>query len=163
MAIRTIRVMGDDILRKTSREVKEVNGKIKTLISDMLETMYDAEGVGLAAPQVGILKRIAVIDVSEEADSPIILINPEIIETDGEQRGSEGCLSVPGKVGIVTRPDYVKVKALNEDMEETEYEGTGLLARALIHEVEHLDGKIYVDMVEGRLRDVSEFEDDEEE
>ena len=163
MAIRKIRVMGDDILRKTSKEVNEVNDKIRALISDMLDTMYDAEGVGLAAPQVGILKRIAVIDVSEEADSPIILINPVIVETDGEQRGSEGCLSVPGKVGIVTRPEYVKVKALNEDMEETMYEGTGLLARALIHEIEHLDGKIYVDLVEGRLRDVSEFEDDEEE
>ncbi len=163
MAIRKIRVMGDDILRKASKEVKEVNDKIKTLISDMLDTMYDAEGVGLAAPQVGILKRIAVIDVSENADSPIILINPVIIETDGEQRGSEGCLSVPGKVGIVTRPEYVKVKALNENMEEAEYEGTGLLARALIHEIEHLDGKIYVDFVEGSLRDVSEFEDGEEE
>ena len=118
MAIRKIRVNDDEILRKTSKEVKEVDEKILDLIDDMLETMYDAQGVGLAAPQIGKLKRIAVIDVSEEADSPIVLINPEIIETDGEQKGSEGCLSVPGKVGIVTRPDYVKVKALNEDMEE---------------------------------------------
>ncbi|MDE6635196.1 MAG: peptide deformylase, partial [Lachnospiraceae bacterium] len=125
-------------------------------------TMYDAQGVGLAAPQVGILKRVAVIDVSEEADSPIVLINPVIIETDGEQRGSEGCLSVPGKVGIVTRPDYVRVKAVDENMEETEYEGTGLLARALIHEIDHLDGKIYVDLAEGGLRDVDELEDSEE-
>lgn len=162
MAIRKIRLMGDEILTKTSKEIKEVNDKIKTLISDMLETMYDAQGVGLAAPQVGILKRVAVIDVSEEADSPIVLINPVIIETDGEQRGSEGCLSVPGKVGIVTRPDYVRVKAIDENMEETEYEGTGLLARALIHEIDHLDGKIYVDLAEGGLRDVDELEDGEE-
>lgn len=162
MAIRKIRLMGDEILTKTSREIKEVNDKIKTLINDMLETMYDAQGVGLAAPQVGILKRVAVIDVSEEADSPIVLINPVIIETDGEQRGSEGCLSVPGKVGIVTRPDYVRVKAIDENMEETEFEGTGLLARALIHEIDHLDGKIYVDLAEGGLRDVDELEDGEE-
>lgn len=162
MAIRKIRLMGDEILTKTSKEIKEVNDKIKTLISDMLETMYDAQGVGLAAPQVGILKRVAVIDVSEEADSPIVLINPVIIETDGEQRGSEGCLSVPGKVGIVTRPDYVRVKAIDENMEETEFEGTGLLARALIHEIDHLDGKIYVDLAEGGLRDVDELEDGEE-
>ena len=120
MAIRNIRVMGDDILRKTSKEVKEVNEKIRSLIDDMLETMYDAQGVGLAAPQIGVLKRIAVIDVSEEADSPIIIINPVIVETDGSQQGQEGCLSVPGKVGIVTRPEYVKVRAFNEDMEEVE-------------------------------------------
>lgn len=162
MAIRKIRLMGDEILTKTSKEIKEVNDKIKTLINDMLETMYDAQGVGLAAPQVGILKRVAVIDVSEEADSPIVLINPVIIESDGEQRGSEGCLSVPGKVGIVTRPDYVRVKAIDENMEETEFEGTGLLARALIHEIDHLDGKIYVDLAEGGLRDVDELEDGEE-
>lgn len=162
MAIRQIRLMGDEILTKTSKEIKEVNNKIKTLINDMLETMYDAEGVGLAAPQVGILKRVAVIDVSEDADSPIVLINPVIVETDGEQRGSEGCLSVPGKVGIVTRPEYVRVKAVDENMEEIEFEGTGLLARALIHEIEHLEGKIYVDLAEGGLRDVDELEDSEE-
>lgn len=162
MAVRKIRMMGDEILTKTSREIKEVNDKIKTLINDMLETMYEAQGVGLAAPQVGVLKRIAVVDVSEEADSPIVLINPVILETDGEQRGSEGCLSVPGKVGIVTRPDYVRVKALDENMEETEIEATGLLARALIHEVDHLEGKIYVDLVEGGLKDVDELQDDEE-
>ena len=112
----------------------------------MLDTMYEALGVGLAAPQVGVLKRIVVIDVGE---GPIVLINPEIIETSGEQSGEEGCLSVPGKSGLVTRPDYVKVRALNEDMEEIELEGEGLLARAFCHEIDHLDGKMYVDLVEG--------------
>lgn len=162
MAIRNIRVMGDDILRKTSKEVKEVNEKIRSLIDDMLETMYDAQGVGLAAPQIGVLKRIAVIDVSEEADSPIIIINPVIVETDGSQQGQEGCLSVPGKVGIVTRPEYVKVRAFNEDMEEVEYEANGLLARAFVHEIEHLDGKMYVDVTEGPLRDVEDIQEEEE-
>ena len=111
-----------------------------------------ALGVGLAAPQVGVLKRIVVIDVGE---GPIVLINPEIIETSGEQSGEEGCLSVPGKSGLVTRPDYVKVRALNEDMEEIELEGEGLLARAFCHEIDHLDGKMYVDLVEGELHDVN--------
>ena len=124
----------------------------------MLDTMYEAMGVGLAAPQVGILKRIVVIDVGE---GPIILINPEILETSGEQTGEEGCLSVPGKSGQVTRPDYVKVRALNEEMEETELEGTGLLARAFCHEIDHLDGKMYVDLVEGELHDVTYDEEDE--
>ena len=118
----------------------------------MLDTMYEALGVGLAAPQVGVLKRIVVIDVGE---GPIVLINPEIIETSGEQSGEEGCLSVPGKSGMVTRPDYVKVRALNEDMEEIELEGEGLLARAFCHEIDHLDGKMYVDLVEGELHDVN--------
>ena len=106
----------------------------------------------MAAPQVGVLKRIVVIDVGE---GPIVLINPEIIETSGEQSGEEGCLSVPGKSGLVTRPDYVKVRALNEDMEEIELEGEGLLARAFCHEIDHLDGKMYVDLVEGELHDVN--------
>ena len=118
----------------------------------MLDTMYEALGVGLAAPQVGVLKRIVVIDVGE---GPIVLINPEIIETSGEQSGEEGCLSVPGKSGMVTRPDYVKVRALNEDMEEIELEGEGLLARAFCHEIDHLDGRMYVDLVEGELHDVN--------
>ena len=121
-------------------------------MNDMLDTMYEALGVGLAAPQVGVLKRIVVIDVGE---GPIVLINPEIIETSGEQSGEEGCLSVPGKSGLVTRPDYVKVRALNEDMEEIELEGEGLLARAFCHEIDHLDGKMYVDLVEGELHDVN--------
>ena len=120
--------------------------------------MYEAYGVGLAAPQVGILKRIVTIDVSEEGDQPLILINPEIIETSGSQTGGEGCLSVPGKNGTVTRPNYVKVKALNENMEEVIYEGEGLLARAFCHEIDHLDGHLYTEIVEGPLRNNSEEE-----
>ena len=146
MAIRNIRTYGDSCLTKECKPVKEMNHKLEVLIEDMLDTMYDANGVGLAAPQVGILKQVVVIDISEEGDSPIILINPEIIETDGSQTGDEGCLSVPGKSGVVTRPNYVKVKALNEDMEEVIYEGTELLARAFCHELDHLDGKLYVDI-----------------
>lgn len=160
MSIRNIRVEGDGILNKISKPVKEMTARNKQLIQDMLETMYDAEGVGLAAVQVGILKRIVVIDVGE---GPIVLINPEIIETDGEQRGYEGCLSVPGKRGIVTRPNYVKVRALNEDMETFEAEGTELLARAFCHEIAHLDGELYVSRVEGSLEDVEYEEDDYEE
>lgn len=163
MAIRNIRIMGDSILTKVSKPVKEVNDKIQTLIDDMLDTMYEAQGVGLAAPQVGILKRIVTIDVTPEADHPIILINPEIIEMDGEQTGDEGCLSVPGKAGQVTRPNHVKVRAYDCNMQEFEIEGEGLLARAFCHEIDHLDGKLYVDMVEGPIHDVNVVEDDEEE
>ena len=125
----------------------------------MFETMYDAEGVGLAAPQVGILKRIVVVDVTGE--DPILLINPVIMETSGEQTGNEGCLSVPGKTGVVTRPNYVKVKAYNENMEPFEIEGTELLARAFCHEIEHLDGHLYVEKVEGELMNTEspDFED----
>ena len=160
MALRNIREIGDEILYKKSKEVKELTEKTKELIEDMLETMYAADGVGLAAPQVGILKRIAVIDVTAEQDSPIILVNPVITHTEGEQRGSEGCLSVPGKAGIVTRPNVVRVKAFDEDMNEFEIEGKELLARALIHEIEHLDGQLYVDKVEGELVDVTEPEEE---
>ena len=131
--------------------------RTKILINDMLDTMYEAMGVGLAAPQVGILKRIVVIDIGE---GPIVLINPEIIETAGEQTGEEGCLSVPGKSGLVTRPNYVKVRAYDEDMEEVEYEGEGLLARAFCHEIDHLSGKLYVDLVEGELHEVNYGEED---
>lgn len=161
MALRTIRVEGDEILGKVSKPVKDLTARNRQLIQDMLDTMYDAQGVGLAAVQVGILKRIVVIDVGE---GPIILVNPEIIETDGEQTGYEGCLSVPGKRGIVTRPNYVKVKAFNENMEAYEVEGTELLARALCHEIAHLDGELYVDLVEGELEDAiyDEEEYDEE-
>lgn len=155
MALRNIREIGDEILNKKAKEVKEITEKTRELIDDMLETMYDAEGVGLAAPQVGILKRIAVVDISEEQDSPIILINPVILHTEGEQRGSEGCLSVPGKAGIVTRPNLVRVRAFDEEMNEYEIEGEELLARALIHEIEHLDGHLYVEKVEGELVDVT--------
>ena len=154
MALRNIRVIGDEILYKRSKEVKEVTEKTRQLVEDMFETMYDAEGARLAAPQVGILKRIVVIDVSEEQNSPIVLINPVITHMEGEQRGSEGCLSVPGKAGIVIRPNLVRARALDLDMNEIEIEGEEFLARAIIHEVEHLDGKLYVDKVDGELVDV---------
>ena len=157
MAPRTIRVEGDPVLTKISRPVDKMTPRIQDLITDMLDTMYEAMGVGLAAPQVGILKRIVVIDVG---DGPIILINPEIIEKSGEQTGDEGCLSVPGMSGQVTRPDHVKVKALNEDMEEVVYEGEGLLARAFCHELDHLDGHMYTELVEGELHRVSYDEED---
>jgi peptide deformylase len=160
MAVREIRVQGDSVLNKVCKEVKEMTPRTLTLIEDMIDTMYDAMGVGLAAPQVGILKRIVVIDVGE---GPIVLINPEILETAGEQTGGEGCLSVPGKAGQVTRPNYVKVKALNENMEEVIYEGEELLARAFCHEIDHLDGHLYVEKVEGELYDTANEEDEFEE
>ena len=160
MAIRTIREIGDPVLNKVSKEVKEVTPRIQDLIDDMFETMYEANGVGLAAPQVGILKRIVVIDTTGE--DPILLINPRIVETSGEQTGNEGCLSVPGKTGVVTRPNYVKVVALDEELNEIEVEGEELLARALCHEIEHLDGHLYVEKVEGDLMDVEMIDDDEE-
>lgn len=163
MAIRNIRVMGDSILNKQAKEVKEMTPKISALIDDMLDTMYDANGVGLAAPQVGILKRIVVIDVSYEGNEPIILINPEIIETSGTQTGDEGCLSVPGKAGKVTRPNYAKVKGLDRNMQEIVVEGEELLARALCHEIDHLNGVLYVEKVEGDLHDANAYEDEEEE
>ncbi len=159
MALRTIRVMGDEVLNKPCKPVKEVTDRIRTLIDDMIETMYDADGVGLAAPQVGVLKRIVVIDVGE---GPFVMINPRVLETSGEQTGSEGCLSVPGKCGMVTRPNYAKVLAYNEDMEPVEIEGTELKARALLHEIDHLDGKLYVEKVEGELMDVNAQEDEKE-
>ena len=142
MAIRQVREIGDEILTKKCKEVPKMTLRTKILIGDMLETMYDKNGVGLAAPQVGVLK-------------------PEIIETSGEQTGEEGCLSVPGKWGYVTRPDYVKVRALNQDMEPFEMEGEGLLARAFCHEIDHLDGRLYVEKVEGELSDVADMEEDE--
>jgi peptide deformylase len=142
MAIRNIRKNGDEILRKKSRKVEEINDRILTLIKDMQETMYEADGVGLAAPQVGILKRIAVIDVG---NGPINLINPEIIETEGEYLDEEGCLSIPGEQGKVLRPRKVKVKALNEKGEEVIIEGEDLLARAMCHEIDHLDGILFID------------------
>ena len=151
MALRLIRELGDPVLGKRAKEVKELTPKLRQLIEDMKETMYDSDGVGLAAPQVGMLKRIVVIDVSENQDQPIVFINPEIIEQDGEQTGWEGCLSVPGKSGQVTRPRHVIAKALNENMEEFTIEGEDLLARAICHELDHLEGQMYVDLVEGRL------------
>lgn len=159
MALRNIRVIGDEVLGKKCKEVKEITPKLLQLIDDMLDTMYDANGVGLAAPQVGILKRLVVIDVNMEEPEPIVLINPVILETSGEQTGNEGCLSVPGKAGIVTRPNYVKVKAYDTNMKEFILEGTELLARAICHEVEHLDGILYVEHVEGELYDAEKLED----
>lgn len=161
MALRNIREMGDDILTKKCKPVKEMNERTLDLIDDMFETMYEACGVGLAAPQVGILKRIVVIDTT--GDDPILLINPVIVETSGEQTGHEGCLSVPGKSGVVTRPNYVKVIAYDENMEQFEIEGTELLARALCHEIDHLDGHLYVEKVQGPLVDVSTDDEDYEE
>ncbi|MBS7341292.1 MAG: peptide deformylase [Lachnospiraceae bacterium] len=161
MAIRNIREIGDPVLNKKCKEVNELTDRTRELIDDMFETMYDADGVGLAAPQVGILKRIVVIDVTGE--DPILLINPVIMETSGEQRGYEGCLSVPGKNGIVTRPNYVKVKAYNEEMKPFELEGTELLARAICHELEHLDGHLYVERVEGELVNTADLVEQDEE
>ncbi|TCL60092.1 peptide deformylase [Kineothrix alysoides] len=161
MAIRNIREIGDDVLTKKCKEVKEMTPRIRELIDDMLDTMYEAYGVGLAAPQVGILKRIVVIDVTGE--DPYVLINPRIVEISGEQTGSEACLSVPGKTGTVTRPNYVKAMALNENMEPYEIEGTELLARAICHELDHLDGQLYVDKVEGELMDASDLDWEDEE
>ncbi len=164
MALRKIREMGEDVLNQVCKEVKEVTPRTIELIEDMLETMYETNGVGLAAPQVGVRKRIVVIDVTGGED-PIVMINPRIIETSGEQTGWEGCLSVPGRSGKVTRPNYVKAIAYDENLEPFEVEGTELLARAICHELDHLEGKLYVELVEGELvfNDQIQDEDDEDE
>lgn len=159
MAIRTIREIGDPVLNKVSKEVKEITPRVQDLIDDMFETMYEANGVGLAAVQVGVLKRIVVIDATGE--DPILLINPRIVEMSGEQEGNEACLSVPGKTGSVIRPNYVKVVAQDEELNEFEIEGEELLARAFCHEIEHLDGHLYVEKVEGELMDVEPPEDED--
>jgi len=161
MALRQIRKLGDEVLTKKCREVKEMTPRLRTLAADMLETMYAAEGVGLAAPQVGVLRRIVVIDVGE---GPVTLVNPVVAETDGEQVGSEGCLSVPGKAGIVKRPEHVIVKAKDIDMKDITVEGRDLFARALCHEIDHLDGVMYISKVDGELfsTEPPEEEDDEE-
>lgn len=158
MAIRKIREMGDDVLRKTSKPVKEVTERTRILIDDMYETMYEAMGVGLAAPQIGILKRIVVIDIGD--DQPLTLINPVIVEKDGEQTGDEGCLSVPNKIATVTRPNHVVCEAFDEDMQPIRVEGEGLLARAICHECDHLDGVLYPDVADGPLIDVRELEEE---
>lgn len=159
MALRNIRINEDPILRKKCKEVTEVTDKIRVLVDDMLDTMYEANGVGLAAPQVGMLKRIVVIDIG---DGPIVMINPEILETEGSQTGQEGCLSIPGKAGIVTRPNYVKARAFDLDMNEYEIEGEELLARAICHELGHLDGDLYIDHIEGELMEVVDAKEEEE-
>lgn len=161
MALRNIRVEGDPILGKKCKTVPEMTERINDLIDDMFETMYEAQGVGLAAPQVGVLKRIVTIDVSAEGDSPLCLINP-VIESISEeiQTGWEGCLSVPGKSGIVTRAMKVKVRYQDRNMQPMEIEGEGLLARALQHEIDHLDGLLYVRLAEDGLVDNSELEEE---
>ena len=161
MAVREVREMGDPILNKVCKEVKELNERTLELIDDMFDTMYETNGVGLAAPQVGVLKRIVVIDTTGE--DPVLLINPRIIERSGEQSGWEGCLSVPGKYGMVTRPNYVKAVAYNENMEEFIIEGTELMARAICHELEHLDGHLYTERVEGELVNAEDLMEEEEE
>ena len=157
MALRNIRILGDEILKKQAKEVTEMTPKIEELIDDMFETMYDANGCGLAAPQVGIRKRIVVIDCG---DQPLVLINPEILETSGEQTGEEGCLSLPGKYGIVTRPNHVKVRFQDEHMDTVEMEGEGLLARAFCHEIDHLEGKMYMELAEDGIHDNKYTEED---
>lgn len=152
MGIRKIRYEGDPILRKECKVVDKMTPRLQTLIEDMFDTMYEANGVGLAAPQVGILKRIVVIDVQD--GNQYVLINPEIVERSGEQTGDEGCLSLPGKVGTVTRPNYVKVKAFDENLTPITIEGEELLARAICHELDHLDGVLYRDHVTDGLREV---------
>lgn len=152
MAIRTIRVLGDEILTKKCREITAVTPRIRELATDMLDTMYEANGVGLAGPQVGILKRIVVIDVGE---GPMVLINPVILSSDGEQIGEEGCLSYPGKSGIVKRPNHVIAKAYDLDMKEYTIEGEGLLARCICHELDHLDGHMYVELAGDTIHDTN--------
>jgi peptide deformylase len=159
MAIRNIRTQGDPILNKPCREVKEMTPRLQELVQDMIETMYEANGVGLAAPQVGILRRIAVIDVG---DGPFVFVNPKIVWSEGEQAGDEGCLSVPGLCGLVRRPMKVRTEAYDINMQPFTIEGEGLFARAMCHEFDHLDGHLYVELVEGELHDMNAEPDDEE-
>ena len=161
MAIREVRTIGDDILGKVCKPVKQADARLMELLEDMFETMYETNGVGIAAPQIGVLKRVVCMDVGD--GNQYVMINPEIIELSGEQTGMEGCLSVPGKRGQVTRANYAKVKAFNENMEEIIIEGEGLLARCIQHECDHLDGILYVSKVEGELVDKEVDEDEDEE
>lgn len=153
MAIRKLRFEGDPILNKISKPVERMTLRQKILVQDMFDTMYQEAGVGLAAVQVGVLRRIVVIDV--DGEHPYVFVNPEIVERDGEQTGDEGCLSVPGKVGTVTRPMHVKVRAFDINMKPFELDAEGLLARCCCHEFDHLDGILYTSHVEGSLRDVN--------
>ena len=159
MALRKIIFEGDPQLNKISREVTEVNDRIRTLLDDLVDTMRDEGGVGLAAPQVGVLKRVFVIDTTGE--DPLVFINPEITEASGSQTGYEGCLSLPGKTGTVTRPEKVKAKALDIDMKPFEIEAEGLLARAICHEYDHLEGHLYTEKLEGELLDNEAIADEE--
>lgn len=155
MALRNIRKYPDPVLSKECKKVEAVTERIRILIEDMFDTMYEANGVGLAAPQVGILKSICVVDVTEDCSQPYVLINPEIIEESGEQTGDEGCLSVPGKQGQVTRPQHIKVKAFDIDLKEFTVEAEDLLARAFCHEIDHLHGHVYLEKVEGEVKNTS--------
>ncbi len=156
MAIRNIVHEGDDILRKRAKEVPEINARIIMLLEDMADTLKEQEGVGLAANQVGVLKRIFIADVG---DGVIELINPEIIEVRGKQEEEEGCLSVPGIIGMVERPEYVKISALNRSGKSVIYEGTELLARVFCHEHDHLEGMLFID----KAKDLRSASDEEEE
>ena len=164
MALRNVRLDGDPVLNKVCRPVEKITPRIETLIDDMFETMYDQEGVGLAAPQVGVLRRLFIVDVGEEnedgeldqGDNPYVFINPELLESEGEQIAAEGCLSLPGKVGQVARPERIVVKAFDRNMEEFTLEATDLLARAICHEMDHLEGHMYTEFVQGPLEDVEE-------
>ncbi|MBR5614232.1 MAG: peptide deformylase [Clostridia bacterium] len=144
MAIRNIVKHGDEVLTKKCRVVEKFDDRLNTLIEDLFDTLYDSGGAGLAAPQVGVMRRVAVVDIG---DGPYELVNPEIIAVEGEQTGAEGCLSYPGKFGIVTRPMKVKIKAQDRHGEWHEYEGEELLARAFCHETDHLDGNMFMDLV----------------
>ncbi|MBP3719064.1 MAG: peptide deformylase [Eubacterium sp.] len=158
MAIRNIREDGDEVLRKVCKPVTQMTDRLSTLIDDMFDTMYEANGVGLAAPQVGVLRRIVVIDIGE--GEPLVLINPVIVESDGEQVGAEGCLSLPGLQGEVARPQHVICKALDRDMKEITVEGEDLLARAICHELDHLDGILYKDLAIDGLYKVEPVSED---
>ncbi len=158
MALRNIREDGDEVLRKVCKPVTQMTDRLSTLIDDMFDTMYEANGVGLAAPQVGVLRRIVVIDIGE--GEPLVLINPVIVESDGEQVGAEGCLSLPGLQGEVARPQHVICKALDRDMKEITVEGEDLLARAICHELDHLDGILYKDLAIDGLYKVEPVSED---
>ena len=158
MALRNIREDGDEVLRKVCKPVTQMTDRLSTLIDDMFDTMYEANGVGLAAPQVGVLRRIVVIDIGE--GEPLVLINPVIVESDGEQVGAEGCLSLPGLQGEVARPQHVICKALDRNMQEITVEGEDLLARAICHELDHLDGILYKDLAIDGLYKVEPVSED---
>lgn len=165
MALRNIITEGDPTLTKVSRVVTKFDARLHELIDDMVETLKDANGVGLAAPQVGVLRRVVVLDTGEEV---LELVNPEILSATGEQTGLEGCLSVPGKYGIVTRPNVVKVRAQDRDGNWYEAEGEGLIARGFCHEIDHLDGHLYTEKVERflteeELEELYESDNDTEE
>ena len=151
MAIRKIVTLGDETLRKHCKPQEKFDKRLATLLKDMADTMYKAEGVGLAAPQVGILRRIAVVDVTEDHSGLLEMVNPEIIERQGEQTGREGCLSVPGRQGVVTRPMKIKARFQDKNGDSYELETEGFEARAICHELDHLDGTLYIDVMDREL------------